>query len=149
MSIGDWTTSLFSFMAIDLVKQSLEGPNLLKYGSVIRENASSHGNVAWRHCDENFWKLRQSSHLPWQRTLSELFVSACTIHRNKQTFRFNLRSKQLKTSQKLCFNFNNGTKFRAYPCPFSHIFQSCHESHPRIKKNFRIFKILQAQFQYQ
>ena len=137
ISIEQWTTAFFSFMAIYLVKQPLEGPNLLKYGSVIREIASSHGDAAWRHYDENFRKLQQSSHLPWQRTLSELLVSACTIHRNKQTFRSNFRSKQLNKSPKVCFNFNNGTKCRAYPCPFSHICQSCQESHPRIKCNRR------------
>ena len=76
--------------------------------------------------------MRQSSHLPWQRILSELLVSACNIHRNNQTFCSNFLSKNL-TSPHKCFNFNNGTKCRAYPCPFSHICQSCQESHPRIK----------------
>lgn len=132
ISIDQWTTAFFNFMAIYIEKKPQDAPHLLKYGSVIREIAANNGDAAWRYYDENFRKLRQSNNLPWQTTLSELLVSACTIHRAKQPFRSSFRNKSDKFS-KFCFNFNNGTKCRSYPCPFSHLCQSCRESHPRVK----------------
>ena len=132
LSIEQWTTAFFTFMSIFIKKKPQDAPHLLKYGFTIREIASSHGDSAWRHYDENFRKLRQSHSLPWQRMLSELMVTSCTMHKPKQNFRPNFRSS-FEKHPKVCFNFNNGTKCRSYPCPFKHLCQFCRESHPRIK----------------
>lgn len=115
-------------MAIFIEQKPQNSPHLLKFGSVIRKIAANNWDAAWRYYDENFRKLRQSNNLPWQTTLSEFLVSACTIHRAKQQFRSSFRNKSDKFS-KFCFNFNNGSKCRSYP--FSHL--SCRESHPRVK----------------
>ncbi|XP_056007544.1 uncharacterized protein LOC125666211 isoform X1 [Ostrea edulis] len=134
LSIEQWTTAFHIFMAIYIEKKPEDAPHLLKYVSVIREIAATNGDAAWHHYDETFRKLRQSHTLPWQRTISELMVSACTIHRSKQLFRNNFRPKVNDKYTKFCFNFNNGAKCRSNPCPYKHACQSCGDSgHPRIK----------------
>ena len=134
LSIEQWTTAFHIFMAIYIEKNPQEAPHLLKYVSVIREIAATNGDAAWRHYDETFRKLRQSHTLPWQRTISELMVSACTIHRSKQLFRNNFRPRFNDKYTKFCFNFNNGAKCGSNPCPYKHACQTCGNSgHPRIK----------------
>ena len=64
LSIEQWTTAFFTFMSIFIEKKPQDAPHLFKYGFTIREIASSHGDSAWRHYDENFRKLRQSHSLP-------------------------------------------------------------------------------------
>lgn len=111
-----------------------DAPQLLKYISTVREIASSNGDVDWRHYDETFRKVRQTHSVPWQRTILELLVSSCTIYRSKQPFRGNFRPKFSDKYHKICFNYNNGAKCRATPCPFKHACQACGDSgHPRIK----------------
>ena len=56
-------------MAIYIERKPEDAPHLLKYCSIVRENAASSGDAAWKYYDENFRKLRQSNNLPWQRNM--------------------------------------------------------------------------------
>jgi hypothetical protein len=138
ISIEQWTSAFMIFMNIYLEKFPNEAPHLLKYCSIIRQLANSHGDNAWRFYDENFRKLRQSTVLPWQRTISELMVLACTTHKSKHSFRSNFRqshqsSRKSDTFSRVCYAFNNGTRCKSNPCPFKHICQICREPHPKSK----------------
>ena len=141
LSIDQWTTAYFTFMAIYIERKPEEAPNLLKYGHTIRELASTSGDAAWRFYDENFLQLRQTTDLPWQRTQSELMVSATTMHRSNSksntnsNSQNNFRGKPNFPFQRpnICYNFNNGTNCKSSPCKYRHICQICRGSHPLIK----------------
>lgn len=131
MSLHQWTSAFLIFMAIYTEKLPQEHANLLKYCFTVREIGSSNGDGAWRYYDENFRKLRQSNKVPWQLPITEYMVKACTL---THSFRSSQNSSsRTKATQRVCFNYNNGTKCKYSPCYFKHICQQCSEQHPRIK----------------
>ncbi|KAK3107514.1 hypothetical protein FSP39_016300 [Pinctada imbricata] len=127
LSLHQWTNAFFIFIAIYVEKKPHECNNLLKYGFTVRELGSTHGDAAWRFYDENFRKLRQSNLVPWQLPVTEYVVKASTL---SQPFRAQVKNK---SQIKFCYNYNNGTKCKVFPCQFKHACQNCRQSHPRIK----------------
>ena len=138
ISLNQWTTAFFIYMAIYLEKKPEEAPHLLKYGHTVRELATSNGDNSWRYYDENFRKLKETNDIPWQMPVAELMVRACTIPRPKQPFRGgNSGGNRGQDDQrvKVCYNYNNGSKCTFSPCRFKHICQACKGNHPRVKCN--------------
>lgn len=123
MSSHQWTSAFLIFMNMYIYteKLPLEFANLLKYCFTVRKIGSSNGDNAWRYCDENFRKLRQSHKVPWQVPITEYMVKTSTLTHSFRPSSYTQYSA--RSPRHFCFSYNNGKKCKNSPCSFKHM---CH-----------------------
>ena len=137
-TIDSWLTAFHIFVGVYTSQHSSEAPNLMKYGSLIRDLAARGQN--WRFYDENFRFMRQSHvhSLPWGSIHSELWLRS---HVQGTQSKFQTQFPPRKSERPFSIPTGYCVKFhRGIPCSgcrYKHLCFKCSGDHPFSNCTFR------------
>lgn len=127
-------------MAIYSREHAHQTAQLMKYGEIVRDLAQR--RASWSYYDTQFWMLRESMIIPWDRIHTEFWIMS-TSQPTPQSFRSshkhnrnNTQNRSGRYLQNTCWVYNKRTHCHNQQCPHSHVCSYCRGHHPATKCSY-------------